>query len=526
MSFDAEKEISDLKARVETIEGIVQRCPSGQHWDLHTQSCVPDAPIPPVEQALTLMGATSSTPDGANTAQAAIDGKTTTRFSSKGPGAFITIDLGGVQEVRSIRFTWFNQANESRRNVVGIDFSEQTWPNPPTGTPAVSHTNTSDVSTVEFATRKARAIIIRLMSTSNTGNWFSITDIKISGVQLVEPRAPPAPPTPSTPPPPPTQPTTPTTPTPAGTSDSWGFPHLYANKAGNRWEFGGNVKDPRFFDINQKNHAIKFISGSSGKNGWCTTSNLPQLRLGVLPISGLDWRKIPTYHFRKVAEKGFLNKRTDVSDGDWGDFEMTWAIRNWRPGSGSYESHIEIVIAGFRSSHVNFDKVGVDKAVTLPCQSMALHWNIYPPPGTNRCKFEKNVYHNKGYTVESSNPKNLKSLGFIDSIKGFVMKAVFFRVKDTKVLGGFATKLELWLSTDGLTGKKYRKVLEYLDNGRWGPTKTKGIGVKECFAPNDYPVMNMGKCNPHFRMDFAKSIEFSRMSIRTIDPSKPLIKSS
>lgn len=517
MAFDVEREIAELKGRVETIEGILQKCPNGQHWDSIAGRCVDDQPMPQIPQQLKLMGAAGSLADGINVAGNVIDGRTTTRFSSQGPGAWLCIDLGGVQEIHSIQFTWFNQANENRRNTVGIDFFDQAWPTPPVAAPSISHTNTSDVSRVEFAARKARAIMIRLMSTTHTGNWFSVIDVKVTGMQLVAPTAPPPAPVPPVPPQP--------QPAPAvQTTDAWGFSLLYERtKVGNSWEFSGNASDPRFFESK-----IRFVSGQSGKNGWLTTDNLKQLRLGILPVAGLKHTDIQTYHIGKVHDRGgFLNKKRDSSDnkGDWGDFEMTWAIRNWVPGKDGYESHIECVVAGFRSSHANFDKVGKDKAVTLPCQSMALHWNIYPPPGTNRVKFEKNTYHNTGYTVESSNPKKSNALSFVDSKKGFVMKAVFYRVKDSKVWGGFATKLETWISTDGLTGKKYRKVLEYLDNGKWGPTKTAGRG-KLCGAKDDYPVMSMDKCNPHYRMDFAKSIEFSRMSIRSIDPTKPLIKSS
>jgi hypothetical protein len=150
---------------------------------------------------------------------------------------------------------------------------------------------------------------------------------------------------------------------------------------------------------------------------------------------------------------------------------------------------------------------------------MSLHNNVYPPPGSNRAKFEKDTKHTDGYT--SHDPEFKGVLSGIDQVKGYIHKAIYYRVPDSSLLGGFAMKCETYVSTDGLVGKQFKMIAEYLDNGKWGPTK--GGVASSCGCPNEYPIHSMDVCCPGWRIDFMKSFEFGKLSIRSIDPKKKLI---
>jgi hypothetical protein len=84
-------------------------------------------------------------------------------------------------------------------------------------------------------------------------------------------------------------------------------------------------------------------------------------------------------------------------------------------------------------------------------------------------------------------------------------------------------KLEQYVSTDGLTGKSFKMVGEYLDAGKWGPGKKAGA-CKSCGAVDEFPIHAMDICCPGIRIDTMKSFEFGKFIIRSIDPSKKLIK--
>ena len=87
---------------------------------------------------------------------------------------------------------------------------------------------------------------------------------------------------------------------------------------------------------------------------------------------GLKDSDIETFVIDKVIKKGYLHlPRNDPSgNGDWGDIEMTAAIRNAVPGSGSFESHFEFVRGGFRQT--NDIKMRKDKAVEIACEAFSL----------------------------------------------------------------------------------------------------------------------------------------------------------
>jgi hypothetical protein len=497
MSQDDIRE-ADQEARLEElelIEGIRQLCKKGQHWDAKANACVDDLPPPPPPATLDpipIIAAASSGVDGANVPGNVFDNSTSTRFSVKGLGSWLTLDLGAMQDIHQIQFTWFMQAGETRTNTVALDFSD--LPNPPVptaGTTTTEHTNHGlTVSVADFGTapKMARSIIIKLTATSNSGQWFSVTDIKVSGKILNQPPPPP--------PPPPPGPTN-------GDVDAFGTKLGYAKdtRPRNNWHMT-SANDNRFMESNPK--AIG--------NGWYSYPSLSQGRIEVMSVPGLTEDSFDTFYIDDLIKRGYAYKPVDSVDGDFGDVEVNVKYQNISEGSGSFEAHPETVYSLFRQTN-DTKKVGKDLRVIAQCEAGSYHSNVYKA----RSKFEKDSKHTEGYTVKDPSATNgYGSLGKT----GFVHKSVFYRVPNNTIPGGFAVKCEQYISTDGLAGQKFKLLIEYLDDGKWGPSK--GGHNSECGC-SEYVVHNYGHPTVGLRIDFMQSFEFRDWSITSINPGKKLL---
>jgi hypothetical protein len=457
----------------------------------------PVPPTPTTDVQLKIVTATGSTADGTNVPGNAVDNDTSTRFSSLGIGSFLKLDFGVVQEVDKIDFEWYN--TPPRTYTVDVILE---------GAATLNHTSTdTGKSSLVVPSIDTQTITIKLVDTSNVKKWLSIVDVKVSGKQLNQP-----PVTPVPVPPVPTPEPVPIPPVTTGTTIDWfGLQKIYQDLPPpfKQWHHT-SVDDPLYYE--QKPKAID--------KDWLTFPSLVQGRIEVLPMVGLKDTDIQTYYYPDVVKKGYLHlQRDDPSgNGDWGDLEMTIAIRNAVPGSGGFESHFEFVRGGFRQSTSN-QKAGKDGKVIVSCEAMSIHSGIYPSPGTNRSKFEKDTLHNTGYTLHDPEFKPLPKE--VDQKAGYIFKTVYYRVADSKQLGGYSMKMEQYVSLDGLTGKSFKMIGEYLDDGKWGPTK-KGV-ASQCGCPNEYPIHSMDVCCPGIRIDWMKSFEFGKFSIRSIEPKKKLI---
>jgi len=80
-------------------------------------------------------------------------------------------------------------------------------------------------------------------------------------------------------------------------------------------------------------------------------------------------------------------------------------------------------------------------------------------------------------------------------------------------------KLETWVDETG-AGNNFKKVLEYLDDGKWGPTQ----GDNSPCNCNQYVVLNMARVAIGIRVDFMQNFWFKDWSIRSIDPFTSNIK--
>ena len=295
-------------------------------------------------------------------------------------------------------------------------------------------------------------------------------------------------------------------------TDVFGIQKIYGDDTRgprNNWHLT-SANDPRFFEQ-------KPIGPDS--NGYYTYPSLSQGRIEVLSDPSANEKTIPTFDVNKVIDKGYLYKPVDSPDGkgDWGDIEVTVRYADVKLGSGSYEAHPEIVPGGYRQTS-DTTKVGADKAVIAQCEAMSYHSNWYSQ--SHRVKYEKDSRHTGGYTVDSSDPQTTTATSPYEgkSDPGVIHKFIIYRVPDPSVRGGFAMKLETYVDETG-SGKSFKKVLETLDNGKWGPTRS---GNSACDA-SEYVVLNMARVAIGIRVDFMKSFKWKDWSIRSIDPSKKLI---
>ena len=341
--------VEDLDKRVtylEIIEGIRQECPPGQVWSGDANKCVDLPPLPPAPadpekpptDEIPIIAAQSSGVDGVNKPENAYDNNPATRFSVRGIGSWISLDLGAVQEVHLIQFVWYMQPGEKERtNVITLEFSDQ-----PNATPAASSPSTTEhtnhgkpISVADFgdAPKQARSIVAKLTSTTETRQWFSITDIKVTG-KILTPVAPAAP-TPEPPQPVPPEPQ------PTGDIGKDGVKMIYPTVQGGT-EFFLNMEDPYkqgsgFEDHGQFNISyghgsqFPFTKHTQGSLTYFNTEGSPvtyasgsktgrSTRLDVYPDGG-KWSNKTKYYWKD--NPGYLYTDHSIGSGEFTVFIRT-----------------------------------------------------------------------------------------------------------------------------------------------------------------------------------------------------------
>jgi hypothetical protein len=288
---------------------------------------------------------------------------------------------------------------------------------------------------------------------------------------------------------------------PGAKVDRFGIQKIYADASQpvNNWTFSGKVNDARFMED-------KIVDAG---NGWFKSADPTRLRVEVLSDAAANEKTIETFDLGKVLAKGYIYKPPDSADGK-GDFlniEQTWRFKVIKTGTGIANggAHIELVPGGFKQTSSK-TKVGKDKAVPASCETMSYHFNIYPLTG--RVKFEKDSDHTTGYT--KSDPEKEHAVPPFENGREIVQKAVLYRTAT-------GMKLETYLDMTG-RGDHFEKVLEFEDAGQWGPTEG---GNAECHCSENV-VLSMARVAIGYRCDNMVIFEFKDMSIRSIDPSKPL----
>jgi hypothetical protein len=285
--------------------------------------------------------------------------------------------------------------------------------------------------------------------------------------------------------------------------DQFGIQKIYADAPPpiNNWAFNGDPNDSRFME----QHLV-----ASG-DGWFRPENPVEMRVEVVSDVSANERTIGTFDVSKVLAKGYLYKIPNSPDGK-GDFlniEQTWRLRVIKAGAGTRNgsAHFELVPGGFRQTSSN-ERVGKDGAVPASCEAMSYHFNVYPLSG--RVQMEKDSDHTTGYTLNDRDPVRSRAVPRFDDGRVVIQKAVLFRT-------AAGMKLEMYLDMTG-RGDRFEKVLEFEDRGQWGPTVG---GNRECNCSENV-VLSMARVAIGYRCDNMVAFEFKDMSIRSIDPARPL----
>lgn len=269
----------------------------------------------------------------------------------------------------------------------------------------------------------------------------------------------------------------------------------------NNWDFTGNPRDPRFME----QHLV------AAPDGWFRAEDPVELRVEVVSDPAADERTIPTFDVAKVLAKGYLYKTPDSPDGrgDFLNIEQTWRVRVIKVGTGSRNghAHLELVPGGYRQTSDKI-KAGQDRGVPGSCESMSYHFNVYPTTGT--VTMEKDSDHTTGYVRDDLDPRKENAVPRFDDGREVIQKAVLYRTSA-------GMKLEMYLDMTG-RGDHFEKVLEYEDHGQWGPTQG---GNAECDCSENV-VLSMARVAIGYRCDNMADFEFKDMSIRSIDPTRPL----
>ena len=142
-----------------------------------TATATPTDPAPEVQ--LPIVSITASTSDG-NVAGNAIDANLTTRWSGNGDGATLTVDLGSVQLVTSVRIAAFS--GNTRANIFAIQLSDGVG-SFSTVFDGQSSGTTTALQPFDFTDQPAR--FVRYLGHGNTdptkATWNSVSEIQVWG---------------------------------------------------------------------------------------------------------------------------------------------------------------------------------------------------------------------------------------------------------------------------------------------------------------------------------------------------------
>jgi len=114
-----------------------------------------------------------------------LDGKTSTRWSAYGDGAYITFDLGSLQQVSYVKIAWY-KGNEraSMFDVLVADSVEGPWTNV-LGGQTSSGTSTS-LEKYDFPDSSARYVRIVGHGNASGNGWNSITEAQVFGSAVAQ----------------------------------------------------------------------------------------------------------------------------------------------------------------------------------------------------------------------------------------------------------------------------------------------------------------------------------------------------
>ncbi len=284
--------------------------------------------------------------------------------------------------------------------------------------------------------------------------------------------------------------------------DKFGVKELYPSKpGGEQWFFDANNPngDPRTGTPNEGPHTTFTQKNPDGS--WRVQSS--EVRYGILTSTLFQENQIKTLNQKQMAAQGYM-----LRPNDWKNVELTAYLRVVHATSSSSNgaSHIEFGAHGARNTSGG-SVGGFDSS----CEATAYHSNTYL---TGRVKFEKDLKHTPGYSVESADPQKLNQVNTTEFKNGnwIGIKAVVYDFPNGSV------KVEQWVddhSSNAVPGNHWRKVLETVDHGQWGPTRG---SIDGACGGGEFQIASWGGPIALFRWDNIDSMDIKDASVREITP--------
>jgi Bacterial Ig domain len=284
--------------------------------------------------------------------------------------------------------------------------------------------------------------------------------------------------------------------------DPFGVEELYpSTPGGEQWFFNINDpnNDPRTGTSNEGPHT--YFTQENPDGSWKVRSD--EVRYGILTSTLFQENQINTLDQQQMANQGYM-----LRPNDWKNVELTAYLRvnHATSSTNNGEAHIEFGAHGARNT--NGGTVG---GFDSSCEATAYHSNTYL---TGRVKFEKDLKHTAGYSVGSADPQELNAVNTTEfnGQNWIGIKAVIYNI------GNGSVKVEQWVddsSNNIQPGNHWRKVLETIDDGQWGPTRGR---IGSACGGGEYQVASWGGPIALFRWDNIDDMDIKDASVREIAP--------
>ncbi|MGC1928214.1 MAG: Ig-like domain-containing protein, partial [Candidatus Nitrosopolaris sp.] len=289
----------------------------------------------------------------------------------------------------------------------------------------------------------------------------------------------------------------------SGTLDQFGVKEIYPSKpGGEQWFFNANDpnNDQRTGTSNEGPHTIFTQRNPDGS--WKVQSS--EVRYGVLTSTLFQENQIPTLNQQAMATKGYM-----LRSNDWKNVELTAYLRVGHATSSTSNGEAHIEFGGHGARNTNGGTVG---GFDSSCEATAYHSNTYL---TGRVKFEKDLKHTAGYSVGGADPQELNVVNTTEfnGENWIGIKAVIYDI------GNGSVKVEQWVddhSNNIQPGNHWRKVLETIDNGQWGPTRGH---IGSACGGGEFQVASWGGPIALFRWDNIDDMDIKDASVREIIPT-------
>ncbi|MFY9796128.1 MAG: Ig-like domain-containing protein, partial [Candidatus Nitrosopolaris sp.] len=285
--------------------------------------------------------------------------------------------------------------------------------------------------------------------------------------------------------------------------DQFGVDEIYPSApGGEQWFFNPNDpnNDPRTGTSNEGPHTTFTQENPDGS--WKVQASM--VRYGVLTSTLFQENQISTLDQQQMANQGYM-----LRPNDWKNVELTAYLRvnHATSSTNNGEAHIEFGAHGARNT--NGGTVG---GFDSSCEATAYHSNTYL---TGRVKFEKDLKHTAGYSVGSADPQELNAINTTEfnGQNWIGIKAVIYDI------GNGSVKVEQWVddySNNIQPGNHWRKVLETIDSGQWGPTRGR---IGSACGGGEFQVASWGGPVALFRWDNIDDMDIKDASVREITPA-------